>query len=86
MPMSWTYRHASKAFRAFLHDAKERMGFVSDNMAYMAVDAVFQVFRRRLTPEQGIAFADLLPSVPRAIFVYRWDVSRPITTSRRTTP
>ena len=77
MPMPWTYRHASKEFRAFLDDAKERMGLASDNMAYTAVDAVLQVFRRRLTPEQGIAFADLLPSVLRAVFVYRWDVARP---------
>lgn len=77
MPMPWTYRHASKEFRAFLDDAKDRMGLESDNMAYTAVDAVFQVFRRRLTPEQGIAFADLLPAVLRAIFVCRWDVAHP---------
>lgn len=76
MPMPWTYRHASKEFHAFLVDAKDRMGLASDNMAYTAVDAVFQVFRRRLTPEQGIAFADLLPAVLRAIFVHGWEVGR----------
>ncbi|WP_298969319.1 DUF2267 domain-containing protein [uncultured Roseobacter sp.] len=73
MPMPWTYHHATKEFRSFLSDAKERMSLVSDNSTYTAVDAVFQVFRRRLTPKQVIAFADILPSILRAIFVYRWD-------------
>jgi uncharacterized protein (DUF2267 family) len=75
--MPWTYRHASKEFRAFLEDARDRMCLDSDNMTYTAVDAVFQVFRRRLTPQQGLDFASVLPSVLRAIFVYRWDVSQP---------
>jgi uncharacterized protein (DUF2267 family) len=46
-------------------------------MAYTAVDAVLQVFRRRLTAEQGLAFANVLPAVLRAIFVKGWDVSEP---------
>ncbi|MEL7462232.1 MAG: DUF2267 domain-containing protein [Pseudomonadota bacterium] len=77
MPMPWTYRHASKEWRAFLDDVKERMSLDSDNMAYTAVDAVLQVFRRRLTAEQGLAFAGVLPAVLRAIFVKDWDVSKP---------
>ncbi|MEO1140355.1 MAG: DUF2267 domain-containing protein [Pseudomonadota bacterium] len=75
MPMPWTYRHASKEWRAFLDDVKERMSLESDNMAYTAVDAVLQVFRRRLTAQQGLDFAAVLPSVLRAVFVYDWDVS-----------
>lgn len=77
MPMPWTYRHASKEWRAFLDDVKERMSLESDNMAYTAVDAVLQVFRRRLTAQQGLAFASVLPAVPRAVFVAGWDVSEP---------
>lgn len=77
MPMPWTYRHASKEFRSLLSDAKERMDLVSYNSTYTAVDAVLQVFRRRLTPRQVVAFADLLPSVLRAMFVYRWDPQLP---------
>ncbi|MEL6588123.1 MAG: DUF2267 domain-containing protein [Pseudomonadota bacterium] len=72
--MPWTYRHASKEWQAFLEDVKERMALTSDNMAYTAVDAVFQVFRRRLTAEEGLVFAAVLPSVLRAIFVDGWDV------------
>ncbi len=75
MPMPWTYRHASKEWSAFLEDAKERMGLVSDNMTYTAVDAVLQVFRRRLSAQQGLLFAAVLPSVLRAIFVKDWDVT-----------
>ncbi|TFL20256.1 DUF2267 domain-containing protein [Jannaschia formosa] len=77
MPMPWTYRHASREWRAILDDAKERMSLSSDNMAYTAIDAVFQVFRRRLTAPQGLDFATVLPCVPRAIFVAGWDVSAP---------
>lgn len=75
MPMPWTYRHASKEFRAFLDDTKERMCLDSDNSTYTAVDAVFQVFRRRLTAQQGLDFAGVLPSVLRAIFVKDWDIT-----------
>lgn len=75
--MPWTYRHASTEWRAFLDDVKDRMGLQSDNMAYTAVDGVLRAFRRRLTPEQGIAFASVLPAVLRAIFVADWDVARP---------
>ena len=77
MPMPWTYRHASKEWRAFLDDVKESMSLESDNMAYTAVAAVFQVFRRRLTAQEGLEFASVLPSVLRAIFVHNWDVSAP---------
>ncbi|MEM8654545.1 MAG: DUF2267 domain-containing protein [Pseudomonadota bacterium] len=75
--MPWTYRHATKEWRAFLDDAKERMSLHSDNMAYTAVDGVLQVFRRRLTAQQGLDFASVLPSVLRAIFVHGWDVTSP---------
>ena len=80
MPMPWTYRHASREWRAFLDDVKDVTGLTSDNMAYTAVDGVFHVFRARLTAEEGLRFAAVLPSVPRAIFVAGWvpsDAPRP---------
>ena len=76
MPMPWAYRHASKEWRAFLDDAKERMSLDSDNMAYTAVDGVLHTFRRRLTAQQGLDFASVLPSVLREIFVKDWDVTQ----------
>lgn len=75
MPMPWTYRHATKEWRSLLGDVKERMCLESDNNAYTALDAVFQVFRRRLTAQEGLDFASVLPCVPRAIFVKDWDIA-----------
>lgn len=77
MPMPWTYRHASREWRAFLDDVKDWTDLSSDNMAYTAVDGVFRTFRRRLTTEQAIAFAQVLPAIPRAIFVQDWDPAMP---------
>ena len=77
MPMPWTYRHASKEWRAILDDLKDRMDLTSDNMAYTAMDGVLQVFRRRLTAQQGLDFASVLPAVPRAVFVAGWQVEDP---------
>jgi uncharacterized protein (DUF2267 family) len=72
MPMPWTYRHASREWKAFLDDVKDVTGLSSDNMAYTAVDGVMQTFRARLTAEEGLRFASVLPAVPRAIFVAGW--------------
>ena len=77
MPMPATYRHASREFSAYLEDAKDRMSLISDNSAYTATDAVFQVFRKRLTVDQGLVFADQLPCVLRAIFVTGWHPQDP---------
>jgi uncharacterized protein (DUF2267 family) len=77
MPMPWTYRHATREWRAILADARDRMGLESDNMAYTAIEGVLRAFRRRLTVEQAIGFAAVLPAVPRAIFVSDWDVTAP---------
>lgn len=75
MPMPWTYRHASKEWRAILDDLKDRMDLVSDNSAYTAMDGVLQVFRRRLSAQEGLDFASVLPCVPRAIFVAGWKLN-----------
>ena len=77
MPMPWAIRHATKDWQAFLADAQERLGTPTDNATYTVVDAVLQVFRRRLTPAQGIAFANLLPGCLRALFVQDWDIGAP---------
>jgi uncharacterized protein (DUF2267 family) len=41
------------------------------------LDAVFQVFRRRLSAEDGLAFASALPPVLRSIFVAGWTPDDP---------
>ncbi|SOB94394.1 DUF2267 domain-containing protein [Rhodobacter maris] len=73
--MPWTYRHAQKEFQAFLLDARERMGLVSDNMAFTAVEGVLRAFRACLTPPEALAFADCLPVVLRGLFLAHWDLA-----------
>src|SRR3989338_29602 len=85
MPMPYTYRHAQTEFAAFLHDAREAMALDSDNMTYTAVDGVFQTFRRRLTVPQALAFADLLPAILRAMFLWRWTPAPPLPFADRAT-
>ena len=75
--MPWTYRHASKEWRAILDDLRDRMDLISDNSAYTARDGVLQVCRRRLTAQHGLEFASVLPAIPRAVFVAGWQVKIP---------
>jgi uncharacterized protein (DUF2267 family) len=72
MPMPYTYRHASAEFRAYLDAARAAMNLESDNATYTATEAVLLCFRRRLTLDQSLRFADILPAVLRAIFVAHW--------------
>lgn len=72
--MPWTYRHATREWQAFLSDAREAMSLETDNLAYTAVQGVLRAFRRRLTPQQAIDFAQVLPSVLRALFVADWQL------------
>jgi len=75
--MPSTYQRSSEEWRSFLADIKGLMDLDSNNMAYTAVDAVLQVFRSRLTAQQGLDFASVLPAVLRAIFVKDWKVLTP---------
>ena len=77
MPMPWTYRQATREWQAFLADAMAEMGLSTDHSTFTAVEGVLHAFRRRLTPQQAIDFAQVLPSVLRALFVAEWDLSQP---------
>lgn len=70
--MPWTYRQATREWQAFLSDAREAMDLASDHATFTAVEGVLRAFRRRLTPQQAIDFAQVLPSVLRALFVADW--------------
>lgn len=83
MPMPWTYRQATREWQAFLAEARDAMGLDSDNATYTAVEGVLHAFRRRLTPQQAIDFAQVLPSVLRALFVADWHLADPIAPSTR---
>ena len=77
MPMPWTYRQSGREWQAFLADAKEAMNLTSDNAAFTAVEGVLRAFRRRLTPQQAIDFAQVLPATLRALFVADWQLADP---------
>jgi uncharacterized protein (DUF2267 family) len=77
MPMPWTYRQATREWQAFLALARQAMDLETDNLAYTAVQGVLQAFRRRLTAQQAIDFAQVLPSVLRALFVADWQIEPP---------
>ncbi|WP_238366787.1 DUF2267 domain-containing protein [Mesobacterium pallidum] len=77
MPMPWTFRHAQKEWRGILDDMREVLNTPSDNVAYTGLEGVFRAFRDRLPVAQAIAFAQVLPALPRALFVQRWDPAPP---------
>lgn len=76
--MPSTYRQATREWRAFLAVAREAMDLETDNLTYTAVQGVLQAFRRRLTAQQAIDFAQVLPSVLRALFVADWQIEPPV--------
>lgn len=72
------YHHASRDFDAFMDDLLEISLLKTRHQAYTMLQAVLQVFRRRLTLAEAIGFAGLLPPVVRAIFVSDWDTQEPV--------
>ncbi|MBF9058350.1 DUF2267 domain-containing protein [Rhodobacterales bacterium HKCCSP123] len=72
MPMPWTYRHGEKEWRRFLGDIRAVMGTPSDNVAYTTAEGTFRAFRARLTVEEVARFAQVLPAMPRALFIEGW--------------
>ena len=85
MPMPWTFRHCGKEWNWFLEDVAEILGTPSSNVAYTATEGTFSAFRRRLTVEAGLDFAQVLPAVPRALFVQDWKPAAPVPWSDRAT-
>lgn len=77
MPVPAEYQRATDDFYAFLVDARDEAGLWSTHVTYTMVQGVFQVFRRRLSTEQALAFANILPVGLRALFVADWDIREP---------
>jgi uncharacterized protein (DUF2267 family) len=75
MPLE--YARASDDFDAFMNDLRTTALFDSNHSTYTMLDAVFQVFRRRLCASDGLAFATALPPVLRSIFVAGWTPDDP---------
>lgn len=72
MPMPQDYQVAQQAFNALLDETRDALGLATRNQAYTVLEAVLVTFRRRLTADEVLLFADALPAVVRAVFVAGW--------------
>ena len=77
MPVPPEYQRATDDFYKLLMDARDSAGLTTTNQAYTMVQAVFQVFRRRLQLKEAIRFMSVLPVGARALFAADWDVDEP---------
>jgi len=73
------YQRATVEFERFMIDARDEAGLATTNMAWNMVVGVFRAFRRRLSVQEAMRFANVLPAVLRAIFVADWDFHDPQT-------
>ncbi|WP_137128817.1 DUF2267 domain-containing protein [Rhizobium sp. FY34] len=78
MPIPMEYHHATAQFEAFMADLLDISMLATRHQGYTMLQAVLQVFRRRLTLDEAIQFANLLPAVLRAIFVSDWDTKQQV--------
>ncbi|WP_236612550.1 DUF2267 domain-containing protein [Picosynechococcus sp. NKBG15041c] len=77
MPVPAEYQRASDDFYEYLVDARNTAGLWSTHVSYTMTQGVFQVFRRRLSLENTIAFANILPVCLRALFIADWNINEP---------
>ena len=71
------YQRASVEFERFMVSARDAADLTTTNMAWNMVAGVLFTFRRRLSVEQGLQFAGVLPPVLRALFIDGWDFRSP---------
>lgn len=74
MPVPVEYERASAKFYEYLMDARDTAELWSTHVTYTMTQGVFQVFRRRLSTKDAIAFANVLPICLRALFVTDWNL------------
>ncbi|WNJ97734.1 DUF2267 domain-containing protein [Vibrio ruber] len=74
MTVPLEYEQASAKFYEYLVDARDTSGLWSTHVTYTMTQSVFQVFRRRISIQEAIAFANVLPTCLKALFVTDWDV------------
>jgi len=77
MTLPFEYQNASLEFERFMIDARDLAGLSTTNMAWNMVVGVLHTFRRRLTVEDALRFAGVLPPVLRAIFIEDWSLNEP---------
>lgn len=72
--MTWPieYKNACNVLERFMVAARDAAGLQTTNMAWTMVEGVLLTFRRRLTADQVMRFAAVLPPLIRALFLERW--------------
>jgi len=74
MPVPAEYERASAIFYDYLVDARDTAELWSTHVTYTMTQGVFHVFRRRLSTQDAINFANVLPICLRALFVTDWNI------------
>lgn len=63
MTLPFEYQNASLEFERFMVDARDLAGLSTTNMAWNMVVGVLHTFRKRLSIQEALRFADVLPPV-----------------------
>jgi uncharacterized protein (DUF2267 family) len=79
------FKTATADFDKFLLDARETCGLATTNQVWGVLVGTFDVFRRRLTPDQNLLFARALPPLLRAAFIEAWHPGTPVPFADRAT-
>lgn len=77
MTVPTTFVHASRDLERFLLDARDELGHATTHQTWQSVLAVLVTFRARLTPAEGLAFADALPPLLAAMLLQDWELGQP---------
>jgi len=75
MTVPVAYERASRDFYQFLCDARDIAGVETTHRAFTMVEGVLLTFRRRLTVQEGLRFANVLPLLVRALFASHWNAT-----------
>jgi uncharacterized protein (DUF2267 family) len=65
--------HASRDLERFLLDARDTLSHATMHQAWYSVLGAFVTFRARLSVPQAVAFAQALPPLLGAMFLFEWD-------------
>lgn len=77
------FKTATADFDKFLLDVRETCDLTTTNQVWGVLLGVFDVFRRRLTPEENLLFAKALPPLLRAALIETWHPTKPIPFAER---
>jgi len=71
--LPFEYQNPTLQFERFMVDARDCANLPTTNMAWNMVVGVLHAFRWRLTVNQALSFAAVLPPMVRALFIEDWD-------------